>query len=202
MKKVFFLMLCVLIVWACTMPETKIYSIHLSFSPPSQQKEPAEEHRHTPDAKKSLVILVDSPKHLSQAYIVYRSSPYQLEISKYSKWVSTPSETLRDALKEYISSTGMLKEVRGSAIVREEFYSLEIHLKKFEQFQEEQNSFGDILFDVKLISPQGVEISHGTFSKHVKLDDRTFLSLAKGISSALSETVKEVSDRIVLPLTQ
>jgi uncharacterized lipoprotein YmbA len=202
MKKNLIILLTVLLISACAMPETKIYSIQLSASPPvSHSKEGTPgDARASAGSDRSIVVLVDSPRHLSQSYIVHRNSPYHLEISKYSKWVSTPSEIIREAMKEYLSSTGIFREVRGSSIVREEFYSLEISLKKFEQSEEGKDFFGDILFDVKLISPESGELYRGTVSRHVRLDDRTFLSLAKGLSAALSESVKEITDRIVLQL--
>jgi ABC-type uncharacterized transport system auxiliary subunit len=202
MKKNLFILLAVLLLSACAMPETKIYSIQLSTPPPViQSKEGTAANAQTsagPD--RSIAVLVDSPRHLAQSYIVRRSSPYHLEISKYSKWVSTPSEMVREAMKDYLSSTGLFREVRGSAIVRDEFYVVEIHLKKFEQSEEEKDFFGDILLDVKLISPESGEIYRGTVSRHVRLDDRTFLSLAKGLSAALSDGVKEITDRIVVQL--
>jgi uncharacterized Zn finger protein len=107
---------------------------------------------------------------------------------------------IREALKEYLSSTGFFREVRGSSIVREEFFALEISLKKFEQSEEGKDSFGDILFDVKLVSPEGGELYRGTVSRHVRLDDRTYLSLAKGLSAALSDSAREITDRIVAQL--
>jgi uncharacterized lipoprotein YmbA len=202
MKKNLFILLTVLMMSACAMPGTKIYSIQLS-APPSVSLG-KEGMTGNAQAKKgsdrSIVVLVDSPRYLAQSYIVRRNSPYYLEISKYSKWVSTPSEMVREGLKEYLSSTGMFREVRGSSIVREEFYSLEINLKKFEQSEEGKDFFGDIFFDMKLISPEGEELYHGTVSRHVRLDDRSFLSLAKGLSAALSESVKEITDRIVVQL--
>lgn len=202
MKKILPILLTVLLISACAMPETKIYSIQLSAPPPAS---PAKEGT-TGDAQvragsnKSIVVLVDTPRHLAQSYIVHRSSPYHLEISRYSKWVSAPSEMVREALKEYLSSTGIFREVRGSSVVREEFYSLEIGLKKFEQSEEGKDSFGDVLFDVKLISPEGGEIYRGTVSRHVVLEDSTFLSLAKGLSAALSDGVQEITGRIVTQL--
>jgi uncharacterized lipoprotein YmbA len=202
MKNYLLVLLIVLMMSACAMPETKIYSIQLSAPPPSSLAKEGTtgeaQARTGPD--RSIVVLVDSPRYLAQSYIVHRNSPYHLEISKYSKWVSTPSEMVREALKEYLSATGMFREVRGSSIVREEFYSLEINLKKFEQSEEGKDFFGDILFEMKLISPEGGELYRGTVSRHVRLDDRTFLSLAKGLSAALSESVKEITDRIVVQL--
>jgi len=202
MKKNLLMLLTVLLMSACAMPETNIYSIQLSVPPPvNKSKEDATRSAQArAGSDRSIVVLVDSPRHLAQSYIVHRSSPYHLEISKYSKWVSAPSEMIREALKEYLSSSGIFREVRGSSAVREEFYSLEISLKKFEQSEEGRDYFGDILFDVKLLSPEGGEIYRETVSRHVMLEDRTFLSLAKGLSAALSDSVQELTGRITAQL--
>ncbi len=202
MKKSVLIVLTVLLISACAMPETKIYSIQLSAPPPVSHGEEGttgNAQTHGGSAK-SIAVLIDSPRHLAQSYIVHRNSPYHLEISKYSKWVATPSEMIREAMKDYLSSTGLFREVRGSAVARDEFYVVEINLKKFEQSEEGKDSFGDILFDVKLVSPEAGELYRGTVSRHVRLDDRTFLSLAKGLSASLSESVKEITDRIVVQL--
>jgi ABC-type uncharacterized transport system auxiliary subunit len=202
MKKNLLILLTVVLMSACAMPETKIYSIQLSApTPVFQSKEGTTGNtQSSAGSDRSIAVLVDSPRHLAQSYIVRRSSPYHLEISKYSKWVSTPPEMIREAIKEYLSSTGLFREVRGTAIVRDEFYVVEINLKKFEQSEEGKDFFGDILFDVKLISPESGEIYRGTVSRHVRLDDRTFLSLAKGLSAALSDSVREITDRIIVQL--
>jgi hypothetical protein len=49
---------------------------------------------------------------------------------------------------------------------------------------------------VNFISPDGEELFQNTISKKSKLDDRTFLSLAKGLSSGLAEGVEEVTNSI------
>ena len=148
--------------------------------------------------EKSIVILVNSHKYLSQTYIAYRNSPYQLDISKYSKWEASPGDMIREALKNSLSSTGVFKEVRISNTIPGGFYSLEINLKKFERFDEGSDSYAELLYDVKLFSPDIVDLYHAAISKKVKLDDKSFLSLAKGLSSAMSDGIKEVTDSIVL----
>jgi len=202
MKNILPILLALMLISACAMPETKIYSIQLSALPPASpgNEGTTGDVQVRAGSNKSIVVLVDSPRHLAQSYIVRRSSPYDLGISRYSKWVSAPSQMVREALKEYLSSTGIFREVRGSSAVREEFYSLEISLKKFEQSEEGKDAFGDILFDVKLISPEGGEIYRRTVSRHVVLEDSTFLSLAKGLSAALSDSVQEITGRIVAQL--
>jgi len=148
--------------------------------------------------EKSIVILVNSHKYLSQTYIAYRNSPYQLDISKYSKWEASPGDMIREALRNSLFLTGVFKEVRISNTIPGGFYSLEINLKKFERFDEGSDSYAELLYDVKLFSPDIVDLYHVTISKKVKLDDKSFLSLAKGLSSAMSDGIKEVTDSIVL----
>ena len=189
----------VFLISACTIPETKIYSIYMT-TPPLPPFSNGEIRMGVNEidstAEKSLIVMIDAPRYLSQAYIAYRNSPYQLEISRYSKWESPPNNMVREAFKTRIFSTGDFKEVRSSNIVPNGFYSLAINLKKFERYDEGNDSFGDLFFDVQLSSPDGKELYHQTISKHVKLDDETFLSLAKGLSAALSESIEEVSESI------
>jgi ABC-type uncharacterized transport system auxiliary subunit len=192
-KRGLFIAVFILFISACTMPETKIYSLHL----PPMTLPDFDKGGKGGFSEKSLVILVNAPKYLSQSYIAYRNSPYQLEISRYSKWEASPGDMIREAFKAAISSTDLFKEIRTPNILQAGFYSLEISLKKFERFDEVNDSYGELLYDVKLFSPDNKELYRDTISKKVKLDDRTFLSLAKGLSSALSESIKESTDHIV-----
>jgi len=197
MKRGLLVILTILFISACTMPETKIYSINIHDStilpPPKADK--GEEGGFSSVA--SIVIRVHSQRYLTQPYIAYRNSPYQLEISRYSKWVSPPSDMVKDAFKDSFSSSGIFKEVRVFNTVPEGFYLLEVNLKRFERSDTGKDSFGELLFDVNLFSPDGKEIYHSTISKSVKLDDKSFLSLAKGLSNALAEGIVEVENSTI-----
>jgi ABC-type uncharacterized transport system auxiliary subunit len=176
---------------ACASPETRIYSLYVPMERGTSIHLKAEA---------SLAIWVDSPRYLTQPYIVYRKSPYQLEISRYSKWDASPDEKLRELLKEALSSAQLFKEVKVVHAIPQGFYSLKINLKKFERSDEGNDSFGEILFDVSFISPGGKELYQDTISRKLKLGDRTFLSLAKGLSFALKgggEEVKTHIDRVL-----
>ncbi len=148
----------------------------------------------------SIVIRMHSLRYLTQSYIAYRYSPYQLEISRYSKWESPPGDMVKEAFKDSLFSTGLFKEVRVLNTISGEFYSLEINLKRFEGSDIGNDSFGELVFDVNLFSPEGRELYRSNISKKVKLDDRGFLSLAKGLSSALSEAIEEVRNNIVIQI--
>jgi len=172
---------------ACASPETRIYSLYVPMERGT--------HIHL-KAEASLAIWIHSPRYLTQPYIVYRKSPYQLEISRYSKWDASPDEKLRELFKEALSSAQLFKEVRVVHAIPQDFYSLKINLKKFERSDEGNDSFGEILFDVSFISPGGKELYQDAISRKLKLDDRTFLSLAKGLSFALKGGVEEVKNHI------
>lgn len=191
MKRILLFILSVSLISACSMPETKIYSIYLpapSAAPPDIRKVSADETN-----TRSIVILMNCPRYLAQPYIAYRNSPYQLEISRYSKWESPPGDIVKEAFKNYLSSSGVFKEVRASGVVPRGFYSFEINLKKFERYDQGNDSYGEVGYDIKVYSPESKELYRATVLKKVKLDNKTFLSLAQVLSSALSESIKEVT---------
>lgn len=178
---------------SCSMPETRIYSLYV----PNTDRVASSTRT---DA--SVAVIIDSPKHLSQPYIAYRNSPYQLMISRYSKWDSPPEDIVRGTFKDALSSSGFFKNVRASDIVPNGFYHLTINLKKFERADEGDSSFGELVFDVTLVSPEGKSLYRNTVSKRVKLEDRSFLSLAKGLSGSLTEGVEEVRVNVEKSLTR
>jgi ABC-type uncharacterized transport system auxiliary subunit len=176
---------------ACTMPDTKIYSLNLNAPEISSSVKDG-------FSDKSIVILVNAPRYLSQPYIAYRNSPYELEISRYSKWEASPQEMFKGALKNYLSAAGIFKEVRVSNVVPESFYYIETDIKKFERYDEGNDSYGELMFDCALYSPDEVRISGSTISKKIKLEDRTYLSLAKGLSKALDQAIKEAIEALLV----
>ena len=182
------IIISVLFVSACTMPDTKIYSLYVDTA---QEKSIRGEI-----SDRSIAVLVNSPRYLSQSYIAYRTSPYELEISKYSKWEASPQDMFRVSAKNYLSSAGIFKEVRASNVVPEGFYSLEVDLKRFERDDRGTDSYGELTFDYNLYSPDGVMLYRGSIFKEVKLESKSFLDLAKGLSSMLEQAVKEVAETI------
>jgi len=177
---------------ACSMPETQIYSLHMPASNSSPNK----------NTNTSIAILIHSPRYLTQPYIAYRKSPYQLLISRYSKWESSPEEMVSHAIRDTLSTTGLFKEIRTSYVVPAGFYSLTIHLKRFERIDEGDDSFGELSFEANLRSPNGREIYQRSVSKRTKLEDKSFLSLTKGLSSALAEGITEIRGNLERALRQ
>jgi len=173
------------------MPETRIYSLYVPID--------RGKTIHT-KVDASIAMMINSPRHLTQPYIVYRKSPYQLEISRYSRWDESPEKRLCEVFKEAVSSIGVFKEIRVTNSLPGGYYSLMINLKKFERSDSGNDSFSELVFDVNFISPDDKKLFQSTISKKSKLDDRTFLSLTKGLSNGLTEGVEEVKNRIEMSL--
>jgi uncharacterized lipoprotein YmbA len=191
MKKWLWILLPIFFIGACAMPETRIYSLYVPID--------SGKTIHT-KVDASIAIMINSPRHLTQPYIIYRKSPYQLEISRYSKWDESPEKRLCEVFKDAVSSIGIFKEIRVTNSLPGGYYSLMINLKKFERSDSGNDSFSELVFDVNFISPDDKKLFQSTISKKSKLDDRTFLSLTKGLSNGLTEGVEEVKNRIEMSL--
>lgn len=177
---------------ACSIPQTKIYSLALRNDGPAAKIET--------DA--SLDLVVRSPRYLSQPYIALRTSPYQLVIARYSKWDSPPAEMVRDSFRNALSATGLFREVKASNFVSPACYSLEIYLQKFERLDSGGDSFADLAFDLDLSSPEGKSLYRGSFKKKIRLASRDFRALAEAMSGVLAEGIDEAKAGIAKTLKE
>lgn len=172
-----FILVGVFLMAACSMPETRIYSLHM---PPGDNRAQVR--------KQAIITLrVQSPRYLAQPYLAHRVSPYQLDISRYAKWDSAPVEMVREIFRESLSV--VYQDVRTSNYTPEGSFVLNINLKRFERVDD---AYAELAFDAALFSAEGREIQHIDVNKKVQLDVKDPAGVAKGLSSALSESVKEV----------
>lgn len=172
-----FILLGVFLMAACSMPETKIYSLHL----------PGDNNKAQVRKQAMITLRVQSPRYLAQPYIAHRISPYQLDISRYAKWDSAPVEMVREILSDSLS--GVYQDVKASNLAAEGSFVLNINLKRFERVEE---SYAELAFDAVLYSPEGKELYRIEERKKVQLDTKDPAGAAKGLSAALSESVREV----------
>ncbi|MBF0516760.1 MAG: membrane integrity-associated transporter subunit PqiC [Nitrospirae bacterium] len=172
------------VISCASLPETKIYSLDIHYDMTAQGEA-------RPDIP--IVIVVDCPRYLSQAFMALRSSPYMLTILKFSKWQSPPSTMLAEELKKALYSIGYFKDIRIAGIVKPNVYSLKNNLTRFEQFNEGTSSYGLLSLDVDLLSPEGENIYHNTYSKKIKLNSSDdYTALAAGMSAALNDMLLEI----------
>ena len=190
MQRILIIALSVFILVSCSVPETRIYNLYI----------PAEKTESAKTGDLPVALVVHSPKHLAQPYITSRNSPYQIDISMYSKWDTAPDNIVRDAFRDSLSAAGLFKEIRTSSHVLNGVHTLVINLKKFERSYAADVPYGEILLEAEFISSDGNKLFASTIEKRVKLDDKAFLGLAKGLSSALSEGIAEVRAGIIKAL--
>ena len=172
-----FILLGVLLMIACSIPETRIYSLQM----------PADNNKAQVRKQAMITLKVQSPRYLAQPYIAHRLSPYQLEISRYAKWDSAPVEMVREIFRDSLAV--VYQDVRASNLVTEGSFVLNIHLKRFERVDD---SYAELAFDAVLYSPEGRELYHIEEQKKVQIDTKDPAGVAKGLSNALSESVQKV----------
>lgn len=170
-------LLGILLLVACSMPETRIYSLYM---PPDNNKAQVR--------KQAMITLrVQSPRYLAQPYIAHRVSPYQLDISRYAKWDSAPVEMVREIFRDSLS--GLYQDVRAANLAPEGSFVVNINLKRFERVD---NSYAELAFDAALYSAEGKELYRAEEQKKVQLDTNDPAGVAKGLSAALSDSVQKV----------
>jgi uncharacterized lipoprotein YmbA len=172
-----FILLGILLMVACSIPETRIYSLYL----------PTDNNKAQARKQAMITLKVQSPRYLAQPYMAHRLSPYQLDISRYAKWDSAPAEMVREAFKDSLS--GVYQDVRASNLAPEGSFVLSINLKRFERVED---LYAELAFDAVLYSAEGKELYHIEEQKKVQIETKDSGGVAKGLSAALSESVKEV----------
>jgi uncharacterized lipoprotein YmbA len=175
---------------SCTMPDTRIYSLSLP---------PVNEMAHG-GGTASVNVLLRAPRYLDQPYIAYRISPYELEVSNASRWDSSPADMVRRAIHDSLSFSGAFEAVTTSSLTPQGFYRCEITLRRFERFDKGPDSFGELDFQITFLSPKGEVLYRGSSSKEEKLAARSFASLAKFLSEALSQGAEEAKAGILKSL--
>lgn len=165
------------LITACAMPQTRIYSLHM----------PAESNRAQVRKQAVITLRVQSPRYLAQPYIAHRISPYELDISRYAKWDSAPVDMIREVFRDSLSD--LYQNVRTSNYLAEGSYLLNISLNRLERVE---NSFAELAFDAQLYSAENRELYRIEVQKKVQIDPKDQAGLARGLSAALSEAVREV----------
>ncbi|WP_420266181.1 ABC-type transport auxiliary lipoprotein family protein [Candidatus Magnetominusculus dajiuhuensis] len=174
----------IMVVSCGSMPNTKIYSLDIHYDVTRNELKP----------DIPIVIVIDSPRYLSQPFVAVRSNPYTLTILKYSKWQSPPVTMVAEELKKALYSIGFFKDIRISIITsRQSSYSLKANLTRFEQFDEGGTAYGILSLDTDLLSPDGENLYHNAYAKRIALaGSDEYTALAEGLSAALKEVMDEI----------
>lgn len=163
-----YLICCLMFSSACSMPDTKIYTIQLI------DRNVKDVTKYDGKLKPIINICVESPGHLAQPYIITRYSDYQIGVSRYSKWEVPPRDIVGRGIKEVLGSLNLFKEVNIGNINTEGAYLLDINLKRFELLSSGTDHFGEILLDLDLNTPDGNRLYFDRIHKRIKLENNNF----------------------------
>lgn len=163
---------------ACSMPETRIYSLNMLAERPAQPEAPR---------SSSVAVSVQANRYLAQPYIAHRVSPYQLDLSRYAKWEASPADMVRDSMRDALIPS--FRDVRAGSAVSTGFYTLQINLKRFEM---NGSAAAELAMDIQVIAPDGREVFRRSIAKLANLGGSDYVNLAKGMSAMLGETVAEI----------
>jgi ABC-type uncharacterized transport system auxiliary subunit len=175
---------------SCTTSGTRIYSLSL---PPVKE-------RSNVEPRGSVNIILHAPRYLEQPYVAIRISSYEVELSKDSRWDSSPAIMMRQAIKESLCASGLFAAVKTLAFVPPGFYDCEVNLRRFERFDKGNDSFGELDFEITFRSPKCRLLYNGSISREAKLADRSDSSLVKFLSEALSQGLNEANAAITKSL--
>lgn len=185
--KRFLPVLILLMIAACALPATRIYSIFL----------PLENITSDKLGLASITVSVDAEGHLMQPYIVDRKSPYKFSIAKYSKWESSPRKIVREGFKKALFLTGTFRIVKAASINPRGFYLLKVNLRRFERYREGGNFYALIEMDLKLWSPESEELYFKTVSRKEGIAGDDHSRLAEKLSASFEEVIEEVRADII-----
>lgn len=178
-----------LVLAACSMPETRTYSLNMGDS--ASLAQPI-------NVPVSLSVSVESPRYLDQPYIVSRTSPYQLDLSRYARWESSPADMTRDAFRDGFGP--FVSAIRLSRIRLSGHHTLQVTLRRFELFRSPEGPRAHLAMDIQAFSPDGVELYQRSIEELAPIpagDD--YISLAKGLSDMLAASVARIRTDL-LPL--
>lgn len=181
------IVLSAVLLWGCGMPATKMYTLQMPDTGELSIKA----------RNDTLALIVHAPKYLSQPYIAYRNSPYELRIAKYSKWESPPDRMIGDIFREYILSSGIFHEVKILRSARPGVYRLDLIIRQFERLDEGSKSYGLFVMHANLTDAEGNLLFRKKISKKEEFTDSRFETLAKGMSILVSKACEEIGTEIL-----
>jgi uncharacterized lipoprotein YmbA len=182
------LLLAISLLGCGTVPRTSIYTIDLPE---------AERLRGANPGAPALAVDVSSPRYLEQAFIAQRTSPYSLDISRYSKWDMAPDKLAAWAFKDALSKTGRFRKVETYNSAPPGHHELDVTLRNFELLDEGGASYALFSIEVVLSSPGEELLYSESFSKKTMLSERSFKGLARQLSLALDEALEGTRDGVL-----
>lgn len=177
-----------ILIFSCSTATTKIYSINITQYPQESQKVKTDD---------LLLLKVSSNRYFKQNYIIYRSSIYEMMQSQYARWDTPPDEFLKHQITKALITKGLFKEVHQTKpSYANKYFLLHVDIKDFSRYDDLNTIYAVLILDINLKDALGNSIYNKEISLKQGIDDRSYLSLAKGMSVLMTNALRTITDDI------
>ena len=138
------------------------------------------------------VARVAAPEPYRQERILYRTSPYEVQLYGADRWESSPVDMVGHALLERLRRSGLFRRVvpwrRGEADVR-----LEVRLRRFEEVDEADGWYGVVELEYEVVDGDGKSLLRGGSDQRVRAEAHTVDGVVRALSHGLAVSLDEVT---------
>jgi uncharacterized lipoprotein YmbA len=138
------------------------------------------------------VARVAAPEPYRQERILYRTSPYEVQLYGADRWESSPVDMVGHALLERLRRSGLFRRVvpwrRGEADVR-----LEVRLRRFEEVDEADGWYGVVELEYEVVDGDGKSLLRGGSDQRVRAEAHTVDGVVRALSRGLAVSLDEVT---------
>ena len=138
------------------------------------------------------VARVAAPEPYRQERIIYRTSPYEVQMYGADRWESSPVDMVGHALLERLRRSGLFRRVvpwrAGDADVR-----LDVRLRRFEEVDEADAWYGVVELEYEVVAGDGTSLLRGGSDQRVRAEARTVDGVVRALSHGLAVSLDEVT---------
>ena len=138
------------------------------------------------------VARVAAPEPYRQERIIYRTSPYEVQLYGSDRWESSPVDMVGQALLDRLRRSGLFRRVvpwrRGEADVR-----LEVRLRRFEEVDEADAWYGVVELEYEVVDGDGKGLLRGVSDQRVRAEAHTVDGVVRALSRGLAVSLDEVT---------
>ena len=184
------LALCWLGVGGCaSAPEVRYYRVALTPPPTASAPLPV----------RLGIGRLASAEPTRQERILYRDSPYRIQYYASDRWEDPPAVIVQAALVEHLRASGRFQRVvpwgREATDAR-----LGVRLQTFEEVDEGDAWFGEVVLAYEIVAPDGRSLGQGTSRQRIRAEGHSVDSVVAALSRALSACLEDVTERTAAAL--
>ncbi len=185
---------CLLLSSCGGVPETYYYT--LAFEPDKKQND-----GHAPFSFALGVQKFDSEVIYDDDRIIYRDSPFEVKYYFYRRWVAPPRHLVTEKVVNYLADSGLFEKVTTYPSPANVKYVLSGRLLAFEEWDEQNNWYGKVVFTASLHEPATQRVIWKNKFEHLqpvtkKIPAAVVEALSLSMKTCLDELAKSIANEL------